>query len=191
MIDSGTEYINRLPGKLLNLESKRAELDPGIFPILQRFNGLPFRSRQSCTGHTDTNGNLTEDAHIQFDMDPTLDENEIRIQNDFINHLPNLNIVLSKRLGLRSTVPIFRLEDDPVETLDGHDAVITVKEALDNDLPVTMFVRVKDLPIKENDGNKTLTIVWEEFWKYMNDFDGAEKPVPDFEGGKVFVKKTP
>lgn len=177
--------------KSLEKASKIA-LDPGMYPILQRFNRLPFSSSSSDTNHvipgTDSLEEGWSPAALYFIADSVVSEEEKEIQWQFIRGIDRLNTKICWRLGI---VPynILSLSGEVIEFEDSHVEELSISETLENGMGLFLNMNIHDQRLRNEYGRAVLVVIWEEFYKYVNSFLGEEHPVPDFKGGDIFVRQ--
>jgi len=176
--------------KFKSLENIRESLDPGFYPIFRQFNKLPFHSSSSCTGHIlpETNMIDPDSGGFGFFADRDVSAEEQELQWKFFMGFSELNERICNRLGVEPH-DIMELTGEYLPTADGYYEPISISKAMKEGYGLYVNVNVQNPLLARYRGREVLTAVWEEFYKYVNGFLGEEKPVPDFKGGDIFVKK--
>lgn len=186
------EYQYFIKFRSLERASKEA-LDPGMYPILQRFNRLPLHSFQSCTNHIIPGTNRLEEGWVPtalyFVADSETTEEEKGIQRQFLRGIDRLNSIICYRLGILP-YNILSISGEVIEFEDGHVEELSVSETLEQGLGLSLNMHIHDQRLRSENGRAVLVTIWEEFYKYVNSFLGEENPIPDFKGGDIFVRQN-
>jgi hypothetical protein len=173
--------------KFKDLEMIKEELDPGIYEIMLKFNYLPFRSLDCCTGHVKKGTNELENDFMPaisfaFDFEANPQENETQLK--FLNAINTINKNISGRLGKEGAV--FDLRGEVLEWENGTTQELSPQESLNQGLPLYLFLNVLDQDLAQNRGRETLQVMWEEFIKAIDAVYPNDLPNPDFKKEEMF-----
>lgn len=127
---------------------KSKDLDPEMVPILEKFFSLPITPIESCYGHADRN----KSPYICYIEDPEQDKDQTDIQTSLKSNLSQLRDAINNRV-------------------DGNVVEIDLEETDHGRGPKDYTVRFKitDKKIFQELDSNLLSIIWEEFAKYLSD----------------------
>lgn len=132
-------------------------IDQELIPFLKKFFLLPITPRESCYGHIKKdNQNKTEKVkypYLSYVEDDTLVEQEKNIQKLFKERLPELNLKINQKIG--SEIVQIDMETENFGESGPKN--------------YTLRFTITDKKYFEEKEQELLSIVWDEFSKYVDD----------------------
>lgn len=187
------EIAYRQKLKFLKDLSRAEYFDQPLASILERFYKLPLNTTGSCSWYTKADCPDELDAccpaHLLITEDQRVNEETRRVQESFRSQLPELETAINQRLGaeavkLQAQRFIGRKDDGMSEYTS------VVDEYSENPLSYDLMFLVRDKQVAQTRGREALTAIWQEFYRYLERFDGEHLPLPDFHNGDDFIRKS-
>lgn len=112
------------------------------------------------------------------------------VQEEFRNYLPELEQSINNRLGTENAVSVSaeRFVSGGEAGTQQYLSVIT--EHSEQPLKYDLIFHVENKDIANTRGREVLTVIWQEFYKYLGRFDAEDIPVPNFNNGNDFIRKV-
>lgn len=182
--------------KQLNELVEKPGFDTALKPVLERFYRLPFSTLESCSGHTlHANPNQIDNQytpHLAICDDIRVFAEDRKIQEDFRNHISEVE----NNINARFTGKAVKIELQGYTREEGYDNEgypIIVEQSLEDSVAdgsgYVLWIKISQANITDRLGREILTAIWQEFYKYLGNFDRKELPQPDFDEGNIFVEK--
>lgn len=127
------------------LESKN--IDPEMVPILKKFFLLPITPHQSCYGHIEEHKN----PYLSYIDDETQNKKELEMQKKFKGKILELTERINQKIGSH----IVNVSLERVEHGGGPK-------------DYTLRFDIANKEILQDDGEKILDTIWEEFSRYLD-----------------------